>query len=476
MLQMFVYPAAMSAEEAKLGNAEPHPWRAEAVAMLMLAWPLILANLTMTFISATDVILLGRLGARELAASALGLNLNMALTIFSLGLVYASAPMMASEIGRKSNSVRDVRRTFRQSLWAIVTIVIPMWMLLWHTESIMLVFGQDPELAKGAGQFIHGYQWSMLPFLLFQAMRSFLAALERPGWVLAVSLFGIVLNALISWALIFGQFGLPALGLFGAGLGTSIVWTLMVIALALIIMRERQFRRYHLFGRFWRPDWARYRAVWRLGLPIAITLGFEAGVFAAAVWLMGLINAESVAAHTIALQIASMTFMVPMGLAQAATVRVGIGYGRKDAAAIHRSGWMAFLLGVGFMALMALTLLAFPHTLIGIFIDSDLAENARVIELATSFLVVAAVFQIADGAQVVGAGMLRGLQDTRVPMVFALFGYWVIGIGVGTGLAFWGGMQGVGIWIGLASGLAVVSILMLIRWRARARLGLLPQI
>jgi multidrug resistance protein, MATE family len=465
----------MLGQEAALEAQDNQPWRAEASAMLALAWPLILSNLTMTLISATDVVLLGRLGARELAAAALGLNLNMALTIFSLGLVYAAAPMMASEIGRKSNSVRDVRRTFRQSLWAIVTIVIPMWLVLWHTEAIMLAFGQEPELAKGAGQFIHGYQWSMLPFLMFQAMRSFLAALERPGWVLAVSVVGILLNAMISWALIFGKLGLPALGLFGAGLGTSIVWTLMMLALGLVIMIERRFRRYHLFGKFWRPDWARYRAVWRLGLPIAITLGFEAGVFAAAVWLMGLINADSVAAHTIALQIASMTFMVPMGLAQAATIRVGIGYGRKDDSAIHRAGWVAFVMGVGFMALMALTLLLFPGFLIGIFIDRSLAENARVVELAASFLLVAAVFQIADGAQVVGAGMLRGLHDTRVPMFFALFGYWAIGIGVGTGLAFWGGLEGVGIWIGLASGLAVVGLLMLWRWQARGRLGLLPK-
>ena len=313
-------------------------WQSELRAMLALAWPLILSNLTMTLISATDVVLLGRLGARELAASALGLNLNMAMTLFSLGLVYAASPMIASEIGARASSVRDVRRTFRQSVWAIVTLVIPLSLILWFTEDIMLAFGQDPELAKGAGQFIHGYQWSMLPFLLFQAMRSFLAALERPGWVLAVSVVGILLNALVSWSLIFGKFGLPALGLFGAGLGTSIVWTVMAAALAAVIITDRQFRRYRLFGNFWRADWDRYRAVWRLGLPIAITLGFEAAVFAAAVWLMGLIDADSVAAHTIALQVASMTFMVPMGLAQAATVRIGLGYGRKDAAAIHRSG------------------------------------------------------------------------------------------------------------------------------------------
>jgi multidrug resistance protein, MATE family len=458
---------------ASMGTSESqHLWRTELRAMLALAWPLILSNLTMTLISATDVVLLGRLGARELAASALGLNLNMAMTIFSLGLVYAASPMMAAEIGARFNSVRDVRRTFRQSVWAIVTITVPMWLILWHTEDIMLAFGQDPALAKGAGTFIHGYQWSMLPFLLFQAMRSFVAALERPGWVLAVSVGGIVLNALISWSLIFGKLGMPALGLFGAGLGTSIVWTVMVAALALVIMSDRQFRRYRLFGNFWRADWDRYGAVWRLGLPIAITLGFEAAVFAAAVWLMGLIDADSVAAHTIALQIASMTFMVPMGMAQAATVRIGLGYGRKDAAAIHRSGWTAFVLGVGFMALMALTLLLFPYQLMGIFIDRDLPANARVIDLGVSFLMVAAIFQIADGAQVVGAGMLRGLQDTRMPMLIAGVGYWVVGIGIGSYLAFGLGWDGLGIWIGLAVGLAVVALLLLSRWTARARLGL----
>lgn len=455
-------------------NRPEQRWREEFWAMLTLAWPLILSNLTMTLISATDVVLLGRLGARELAASALGLNLNMALLLFALGLVYAAAPMMASEIGRRSNSVRDVRRTFRQSLWAIVAIVLPLWFLLWHTESIMLLFGQDPALAKGAGMFIHGYQWSMLPFLIFQAMRNFLAALERPGWVLAVSLVGIGLNALISWSLIFGHFGLPALGLFGAGLGTTIVWTLMTVALGAVLMTRRPFSRYHLFGRFWRADWERFRAIWKLGLPIAVTLGFEASVFASAVWLMGLINAESVAAHAIALQIASMTFMVPMGLAQAATVRVGMGHGRKDPAAIHRAGWMAFALGTGFMALMALTLILFPGALIGVFIDRTLPENTRVVELAVGFLGVAALFQIADGAQVVGAGMLRGLHDTRVPMIMAGFGYWGIGIGVGSLLAFKFGWDGVGIWTGLAVGLAVVAALLLSRWMMRARLGLVP--
>jgi MATE family multidrug resistance protein len=189
---------------------------------------------------------------------------------------------------------------------------------------------------------------------------------------------------------------------------------------------------------------------------------------------MGLIDTASVAAHAIALQVASVTFMVPMGLAQAATVRVGIGYGRRDLALIRRAGWTSFVMGTGFMAAMAMLIWLSPDLLIALFIDRDAAINAEVVRLAVSFLAIAALFQIVDGAQVVGAGMLRGLHDTTVPMLFAAFGYWVVGIGVGAWLAFYQGWNGVGIWVGLATGLGIVAVLMLVRWSMRARLGLLP--
>jgi MATE family multidrug resistance protein len=203
-------------------------------------------------------------------------------------------------------------------------------------------------------------------------------------------------------------------------------------------------------------------------------MGLEGGVFGVAVMLMGLIDTASVAAHAIALQVASVTFMVPLGLAQAATVRVGIGYGRRDFALIRRAGWTSFVMGTGFMAAMAVLMWLSPELLISLFIDRDAAINAEVVRLAVSFLAIAALFQIVDGAQVVGAGMLRGLHDTSMPMLFAAFGYWVVGIGVGAWLAFSQGWNGVGIWVGLATGLGIVAVLMLVRWSMRARLGLLP--
>ena len=459
-------------------NARSHStirtgWRDELRATVALAWPLILSNLTMALISATDVLLMGWLGPHPLAASALGINLIFVFTLLGIGVVAASSPMMATALGRRSSAVRDVRRSFRQACWVAVCISLASWAVLWDAESIIALLGQQPALARDGQLFLHGYMWSILPFLLFQAMRNFLSALERPQWIFIVSALGIVLNAIVSWALIFGRLGLPALGIFGGGLGSSIVWTCLTVALGIVLATDRKFRRFHLFGRFWRADWPRFRHIWRLGLPIGLTMAYEGAVFGAAAYLMGLIDADSLAAHAVALQIAALSFMVPLGLGQAATVRVGRALGRNDREGIARAGWTAWGLGVGFMAAMAVVLWILPRELMTLFLD-DVPANARVIELGVSFLAVAAAFQIVDGAQVVGAGMLRGLHDTRVPMLFALFGYWVAGLGVGVWLAFARGWQGVGIWTGLATGLGVVAALMIARWMMRVRLGLGP--
>ena len=448
-------------------------WRGELRATLALAWPLILANLTMQLIQATDVVLLGWLGAKELAAAALALSLSFGMILFALGVLTASSPMIASALGARSNAVRDVRRTFRQAAWAAILMTVPTLIVLWNAEPVILAFGQDPELAKLAGWFLRGYMWVIPSWMLFQVMRNFVSALERPGWVLVISATGIPLNAIVSWALIFGHLGLPRLGLIGGGIGSSIVWFAMAVALAVVILTDRQFRRFHLFGRFWRPDWPRFRQVFRLGGPIGLTMGFEGAVFSAAAYLMGLFGAPSVAAHQIALQIAATTFMVPLALGQATTVRVGLAYGRGDRAAIGLAGWTSFGLSTVFMSLMATLMFIFPHELITLFL-ADTPENATVIALGVSFLRIAALFQIVDGWQVVGAGMLRGLHDTRVPMVFALVGYWAIGLGVGIALAFAMEWRGVGIWTGLAAGLGVVAVLMIRRWSRRDRLGLLP--
>jgi len=443
----------------------------ELRATLRLAWPLILANVTLQAIQVTDVLLMGRLGGPQLAAATLALNLNWVFSIFLLGIITASSPMMATALGRRSNAVRDVRRIFRAGLWLIVIVMPPYWLLMWNVGGLMRAFGESEALASQGQTFLRAYMWLVAPWLLFQLLRNFVAAVERPRIILWLSIAGIALNALISWSLMFGHFGLPAFGLVGSGMGSTITWLIICGALIAVVSLDRKFRRFHLFGNWWRFDRRRMIALVKLGWPIGATMGLEIGVFALAAFLMGWMGAPAVAAHAIALQLAALTFMVPLGLGQAATVRVGLALGRGDTDGITRAGWTAWVLGTVFMGLMAIGMWAAPHWLVTWFL-ADVPANALTIGLAVSFLKIAAAFQLVDGAQVIGAGMLRGLHDTRWPLIFAIVGYWVVGLGVGAWLAFGNDWKGVGIWTGLASGLAAVAALMLARWLMRGRLGL----
>jgi MATE family multidrug resistance protein len=452
-----------------------NPWAVEVGATFALAWPLILTNLAQHGLNAVDVVLLGWLSAEALAAGALAHNLYFAFMIFGIGLVTATAPMMAQELGAKRHSVREIRRTVRQGFWIAAAFTLPVWAVLWNGEAILLRLGQDPVLAAGAGAYLRVLQWGLLPFLIYLVLRSFVAALGRPGFALAVCAAALPINAGLAWGLIFGRLGLPQLGMIGAGIATAVVSGFMALGLAVLILRDRRMRRYHVFGRFWRVDGPRFSRLLRLGLPIGATLAFEVTIFNAAGLVMGTLGTPELAAHTIALQVAALSFMVPLGISQAATIRVGHGVGRGDPAGVARAGWTAFAMGTGFMALMALVMLAVPGPLVGAFLDATNPANAVVIGHALTFLMFAALFQVVDGAQAVGAGMLRGLGDTRVPMLYAALGYWGVGAPLGLVLAYATPLRGSGVWIGLASGLAVVAVLMLVRWTRRTDLGLLER-
>lgn len=432
-----------------------------------------LTNLAQTGLTTADVILMSRLGPEAVAAGALGTNLLFAFLIFGFGVVTATAPLMAQELGRRRHSVRDVRRTVRQGFWTSAMLAVPMGAVLWHAEPILLALGQDRALAAVAGPYVQALMWGILPAFLLVVLRCFLAAVERPMWTLGTALLALPANVGLAWWLMFGGLGVPALGLVGAGVATSLIFLFMFLALAAVVSFDRRLRRYRLFGRFWRGDPARLRTVLRIGVPIGGTMLFEVGLFNAAALVIGLFGAPALAAHAVALQIAALNFMVPLGLAQAVTVRVGLAFGAGDFEAVRRAGWTAFALAVGFMLLIAIVLVLMPETLVSAFLDPSEPANRPVIDLAVTFLAFAALFAIADGAQAIGAGMLRGLQDTRVPMLYAALGYWGIGASLGLGLAFWARLDGVGIWIGLSTGLAVVALLLIDRWRRRDELGLM---
>jgi MATE family multidrug resistance protein len=448
----------------RLFSFETSAWISDIRITLFLGWPLILTNLAQTALTATDLALIGRLGAADLAAAALSASLYHTLMIFSLGVMSAAVPIISTYLGGHRYAIKQVRATVRHGLWSALLLCIPVWILLWHADELFVLMGQSAETAARSMQFMHSLQWALLPYLAYVVLRSFLNAQESPLWTLLIAGIAIVFNALAGWCLIFGNLGFPAMGLQGAGIASTCSSILMFAGLALVISFHPHFRRYHLFGKLWQIHWDQLLYFWRLGLPIGATFAFESSIFYAAVMMMGLLGPTPLAAHAIAMQIASLGFMVPLGFGQVATIRVGRAHGAADYTAARRAGWSAYILGVGFMGITALFMLLAPKVMISPFLDVDLPANADVVRTAVVFLSLAALFQLVDGAQAVGAGMLRGIHDTRVPMLLAALGYWGIGLPLGGVLAFATGLGGVGIWLGLATGLAVVATLMTRRW------------
>jgi multidrug resistance protein, MATE family len=439
-------------------------WRREARALFALSVPIVLTNLGQVAIQTTDVVMIGWLGPEQLAASVLGINLMFVLLLFAIGVVIATAPMMAQDLGRKRHAVREPRRTVRQGFWMALALGLPSLLLLWHIAPILQLLRQDPALIAAAESYVHAAMWGFVPGLWFVVLRNFIAALERPRAGMVATFLAIAFNALAAYGLIFGAFGLPALGLQGAGIAAALTNVLMFLGLLAYVLIDRRFRRYQILGRFWRPDWVRFREIFRLGLPIGITLIMEVGLFAGAGFLMGWVGTAELAAHQIALQCAAVTFMVPLGLGQAATVRVGLAVGAGDRPGVLRAGVAALVIGGAFMTAMAVLMWTAPAAIIGLFIDASDPANAHVLQVAVSFLGIAALFQIFDGGQVIGAGALRGLKDTRWPMIFAALAYWGVGMSTAVGLAFAAGLAGLGIWIGLALALAVAALLMIGRF------------
>lgn len=442
------------------------PWRDEAWATLSLALPLALTQLAQIAIQTTDVVMMGWLGPSQLAAGALGTSLYHPLFLFGLGILMAVAPIAAQALG--GHQRRAVRRTVRQGFWVALTIAVPFCLFLWYARPFLLLIGQDPGVTALTEGYLRAALWGLPPALGVVVLRCFVTVHARPRSVLVVTLLGIVVNGLGNYALMFGHFGFPRLELVGAGISTMLVHAFMFLTLLAHAVRARGFRRYALLARFWRPDWPRYVEIITLGVPIGLTVLAEAGLFAAAAFLMGVIGTDALAAHAIALQCAAVAFMVPLGVGQAATVRVGLAVGAGDIARVGRAGWVSFALGAGFMSATAIVFWTAGDVLVGFFLPD--APPGGVAALAISFLAIAALFQLFDGAQVIGVGLLRGLKDTRVPMLIAVFGYWAVGFVVSAWLGLRTELAGAGVWFGLAAGLAVTATMLIWRFYRRERL------
>lgn len=465
----------MSDQTAQNASARPRiaesSWRTELRAMFVLAWPLVIAQLAQTALTTTDVIMMGWLGPEALAAGTLATSFLMPQLLLGIGIVGAVAPLTAQ--ARGARDIKAVRRIVRQGFWVAIVAAAVLVPIILQIRTVFSWLGQDPILTERANEYIQIGAWMLFPALAVIVVRSFLSAFDTTRIILLVTVGGVLVNAAANYLLMFGVLGFPRLELRGAAIATVLTNIVMLAALLAFVLTHRRFRRFHILIRFWKPDWPRFMGIVRMGVPIGLTVLAEVGLFTAAALLMGRIGTAEVAAHAVALQCASMAFMVPLGLGTAATVRVGVAHGRGDRAGIGRAGWTAFALGTGFMALTCLAFVTLAPLIVTLFLDPARPENARALALAASFLGIAGIFQIVDGAQVVAAHALRGLSDTKIPMLIAIVGYWLVGLPVSWFLGFQLGWGGTGIWTGLAAGLAFAAVALSTRFALRERLGLM---
>ena len=447
-------------------------WRTELREMVRLAVPIVLTQLAWVSMMITDTAMIGRLGAEPLAGASLSLMLFFLTWLVCFGVVTATAGLSAQAYGARNP--RLIRRVVRQGLWVAIVLSVPALVLLSRAAPIFEMLGQPVETLGHAQAYMSTLMWTLPWSIAFAVLRNFVAALNRPTAALWVMLGGVPLNAALDYGLIFGNFGLPRLELVGAGIATATANAALFVALIAIAVLARPFRRYAVLGRFWRPDWTVFRRIFRIGIPIAGMMLLEGGFFVGAVFIIGQFGTVALAAHMIAIQLPHLSFMVPMGLAQAATVRVGQAAGRRDHDGAYRAGWTAMALIVVFMTVMTAVVLAVPEIFASAFLDPGRADSAAVFALAVSFLFYAAFFQAADGLQAVAAGALRGLNDTATPMVIAVVCYWGIGLAAGLWFAFEADLGPAGLWLGFIFALTTAGLMLLLRFRRLARGRFLP--
>jgi MATE family multidrug resistance protein len=451
----------LSTRRAAGGHASP--WLAEARALLALSAPLVLTQLAQMAIGTTDLVLLGRYSQSALASAAIGSTVYWFAWLLGGGPASAVSPMIAHILGERAGNRGGVRASLRMGLWAVVIVSIVVMPVMWSAKPILLMLGQQPDLADGAGKFV-GIVAIGLPFSLSTMVLSqFATALGHPRSGLWVSLATIAFNGLAGWTLIYGHFGAPRLGIVGSGMATASSSVFGCLAMLAIIHHNPNLRVYRMFRRFARPVRVKLAEVFRLGLPIGVTTLFEAMLFNAMTLLMGTYGATALAAHQIAMNAASITFMVPLGIGMASTVRVGLAAGAADRAGARLAGVVALSIGGLFMATSGVVMALFGPAIAALYLGHG-AHDAAVIAMAALFLRYAAAFQLFDGLQVVGARVLRGLKDARVPMILAGASYWLIGAPVCVFLAVGLRMKGEGIWIGFVVCLAVAAFLMCARF------------
>lgn len=426
--------------------------------LLRLAAPIAFAHMANYFMQIVDTHFVGALGAVALGGVALGSGLFAIIMMIAIGILLGLDYRVSRAYGAKK--FEECSRLLTHGIYLAVILAIPMMIFLQFCAHHFDLFGIAPEIAAQAGAYLKMLSFSLLPFLLFTACRQYLQATGTAGPILIVFLCANILNAFGNWVFIYGHLGVPAMGVAGSGLATTISRTVMLIALFGYTMARNRKMGFSMRRAGLRFQHTLVRDLLSLGIPASGQLLLEVGVFVTATFMVGRLGAVQLAAHQIVLQIASFTFMMPMGISAATAVIVGQALGAHQPARAVRQGWMGISLGTGVMAFFGVAMYFFATPILHTFTHED-----SVIAIARQLIVMAAFFQIFDGAQVVATGSLRGAGNTRASLLANLIGHWFIGLPIGLALCFWMHWNALGIWIGLVIGLATVAVILTVIWR-----------
>ncbi|WP_266205449.1 MATE family efflux transporter [Pontibacter kalidii] len=423
-----------------------------------LAYPVVLSQLGHIMVSVIDSLMVGQTGTMPLAAASLGNSIFTITMVFGLGVSYSITPLIAAADGRRNYT--RISLLLLNGLISNVLLGILLFIAGYFLSPHITILGQPPQVVELAIPYINVLFLSMVPLMVFQAFRQFAEGLSLTKQAMYISILANGLNVILNYILIFGKLGFEPMGLLGAGWATLISRVVMAFAMAGWVMYAKRFEVFRHFLRLRHLSLIHMYRIFRLGLPISGQMIFEMGAFSFSAIMIGWLGANELAAHQIAINVAAVTYMMASGIAAAATIRVGNQKGLGNFSAMRMAGYSNLMMGVVFMIGSGLLMVLFNELIPMLYID-----DPEVIQLASGLLVIAALFQISDGVQVVGLGALRGLEDVRIPSLISLLAYWVVGLPVGYYLCFKAGFGAEGVWMGLLSGLSVAAVLLTLRFR-----------
>ncbi|WP_341350723.1 MATE family efflux transporter [Sabulibacter ruber] len=424
----------------------------------LLAYPVVLSQLGHILVTVVDSIMAGRIGTAQLAAASLGNSIFTITLVFGLGISYSITPLVARADGRKNHT--RIALVLLNGLFLNMGMGILLFLAFWGLSPMIAYLNQPEEVVRLAIPYVNILFLSMVPLMIFQAFKQFAEGLSLTKQSMYISILANLVNVALNYVLIYGKFGLPALGLNGAAWATLISRVLMAIMMGTFVLTARRFTRYRKYLRWQSISWTHMTRMFKIGFPISLQMIFEMGAFSFSAVMIGWVGARDLAAHQIALNVASVTYMMASGISSAATIRVGKLRGAGDTHGVHIAGYSSLVMGALFMATSALLIILCKDLIPALYV-----KDVAVQQLAAKLLIIAAIFQLSDGVQVVGLGALRGLEDVRVPSMISLFSYWLIALPIGYALGFVVNLAATGIWLGLFTGLTIAAILLFFRFR-----------